>query len=150
MVFYFDGYLMGLGDETEKLEIKRVDYVEIELLLDEMGMDVDDAMDALIEELHLRRSMRSDDEWDTGVGGDYPCQVCGDGFELNYMQIHHTSYEPEETLQVCRDCHRRIHHEDGYHDDLIPDMRREDAESVTIGGSSELEKDARTRTKGES
>lgn len=41
---------------------------------------------------------------------------------------HHTSYEPEETILICRKCERRIHQEDGFHDELKPDMKREEWE----------------------
>lgn len=40
------------------------------------------------------------------------------------MQQHHVSYNPEQTMPLCQDCHHRVHHEDGYHDDLVPDERR--------------------------
>ena len=41
---------------------------------------------------------------------------------------HHTSYNPENLMWVCKDCHMKIHHEDGFRDDLLPDMTRTEAE----------------------
>lgn len=56
-----------------------------------------------------------------------PCINCGDRSTTD----HHTQYNPEEqTVRVCHACHWRIHHEDGFRDDLEPDEDRpEDFES---------------------
>jgi len=44
------------------------------------------------------------------------------------MHRHHTSYDPEKLMWVCKTCHMKIHHEDGFRDDLLPDMTRTEAE----------------------
>ncbi|MFD1645587.1 hypothetical protein [Haloarchaeobius litoreus] len=60
------------------------------------------------------------------------CIVCGGASTTD----HHTSYEPERTVRVCRPCHYRIHNEPGFRDDLEPDESRPDsyetAEKATI------------------
>jgi len=52
------------------------------------------------------------------------CHVCGS----TGMHRHHTSYDPEKLMWVCKTCHMKIHHEDGFRDDLLPDMTRTEAE----------------------
>jgi len=34
------------------------------------------------------------------------CPVCGD---VKDLEPHHWSYEPEITIDICRDCHKFIH-----------------------------------------
>lgn len=53
------------------------------------------------------------------------CHICYR--EREKLQDHHISYDPEITIQVCLECHNRIHNEDGFHDDLKPEMTREEA-----------------------
>jgi len=48
------------------------------------------------------------------------CVICG----ADETITHHTSYNPEETAQVCRSCHGKIHRRKGFRDDLEPDMAR--------------------------
>lgn len=43
---------------------------------------------------------------------------------MTVLITHHTSYYPEETIDVCRECHGKIHDQDGFHDDLIPERDR--------------------------
>lgn len=45
------------------------------------------------------------------------CVVCGAGDVLD----HHVSYNPEETVPVCRSCHTRIHKDDAFRPGLTPD-----------------------------
>jgi len=56
----------------------------------------------------------------------YRCSLCGyigQGFSL-----HHTKYRaPETVCIVCSDCHSKIHHKDGYYDELEPDTKRSEA-----------------------
>lgn len=40
---------------------------------------------------------------------------------------HHISYHPEVVKPVCKGCHERIHHEEGFRPDLAPDLTREEA-----------------------
>lgn len=49
------------------------------------------------------------------------CGACGDDFAPGELYMHHTSYEPEETMAVCRSCHMRIHAKDPYGDEYLPD-----------------------------
>lgn len=53
------------------------------------------------------------------------CHICYR--ERDKLQDHHISYDPEVTIQVCLECHKKIHHEDGFHDELLPEMTREEA-----------------------
>lgn len=46
------------------------------------------------------------------------CKVCK---EKTYTVKHHISYEPEETVYVCRSCHVKIHINDKFCPDLTPD-----------------------------
>lgn len=65
------------------------------------------------------------------------CLLCEEKTPAGLMNDHHVAYEPDEiTIRVCRECHRRIHHEVGYHDELepetIPDCPREKIESRSL------------------
>lgn len=53
------------------------------------------------------------------------CTVC-DRYE-QFLEEHHTSYLPERTVDCCKDCHQRIHHEHGFREDLEPDHTRTEA-----------------------
>jgi len=46
------------------------------------------------------------------------CTLCND---RPSSVSHHTSYNPEETIDVCPSCHAEIHHTSKY-EDLQPDM----------------------------
>lgn len=50
------------------------------------------------------------------------CLLCGETTFVELMNTHHISYSPEKVVRVCRECHRRIHKERGYHDDLEPEV----------------------------
>ena len=56
------------------------------------------------------------------------CEVCDGILHPEHRAEHHTSYDPEETMLVCDTCHAKIHHRDGFHDDLQPEMSRSEAE----------------------
>ena len=34
------------------------------------------------------------------------CQAC---HRVSFMHRHHLTYEPEETIEVCAACHKKIH-----------------------------------------
>jgi len=34
------------------------------------------------------------------------CAICG---SIKNLQVHHISYEPEETITVCKECHINLH-----------------------------------------
>lgn len=40
------------------------------------------------------------------------CPLCGGRFEPEQIVKHHTSYDPEITIQICRGCHNTIHKSD--------------------------------------
>ncbi|MFC6755846.1 MULTISPECIES: hypothetical protein [Haloarcula] len=52
---------------------------------------------------------------------DELCLLCEETSPIARMENHHISYEPEKVVRVCRRCHKRIHKEDGYHDELDPE-----------------------------
>lgn len=55
----------------------------------------------------------------------FRCNLCGLYGQKGGFEAHHIRYTASETLCiVCGDCHRRIHHDDGYHDDLQPENSR--------------------------
>lgn len=54
------------------------------------------------------------------------CPLCGILKLPREMEEHHTSYQPEETMTVCTKCHMRIHHKDGFREDLKPEMTRDE------------------------
>ncbi|WP_122090402.1 HNH endonuclease signature motif containing protein [Halalkalicoccus subterraneus] len=48
------------------------------------------------------------------------CESCNDRLEWDQLIRHHVSYYPEEIVNVCRSCHRKIHLEDSFHPELTP------------------------------
>jgi Zn finger protein HypA/HybF involved in hydrogenase expression len=56
------------------------------------------------------------------------CSVCRAYGEPDTYLEHHTSYKQDETVMVCPSCHGKIHHQDGFRDDLLPEMSRQAAE----------------------
>lgn len=60
------------------------------------------------------------------------CEVCNGILHPEHRAQHHTSYHPEETMLVCDTCHAKIHHRDGFHDELLPDMSRSRAEELGL------------------
>jgi hypothetical protein len=61
------------------------------------------------------------------------CTLCGDDGDLDE---HHTSYEPEETVMLCRSCHQTVHKADSH--ELQPD----DSSSKTTIEVAERVRDA--------
>lgn len=64
------------------------------------------------------------------------CALCNLDFLPRDLQDHHVSYVPEETISVCTSCHRQIHRE-GHHDELTPDVSRDEWKTRKSGGSAE-------------
>lgn len=52
------------------------------------------------------------------------CKLCG---KATTLESHHTSYSPERTIDICRQCHLRLHDKEEPKE-LIPDMSRKEAE----------------------
>lgn len=57
------------------------------------------------------------------------CPICDGIVPPGNWADHHTSYERDETISVCNVCHAKIHHKDGFRDDLLPDMSRAEAKT---------------------
>lgn len=62
------------------------------------------------------------------------CEVCQDLYDADQTQEHHISYITNTTIDVCYSCHRRIHHEDGFFDELKPDISRKEAKKLKDSG----------------
>lgn len=58
-------------------------------------------------------------------GQCYVCDRRSDTFQELQLQEHHTSYNPERTVLLCSKCHGRVHHRDGFFDDLEPSRSRD-------------------------
>lgn len=69
------------------------------------------------------------------------CHICFR--DRDPLQDHHISYDPEITIQTCLECHSRIHNEEGFHDELKPDMKREEAIDEGIVSEWTFEKSTR-------
>ncbi|MGQ3329027.1 tyrosine-type recombinase/integrase [Halorubrum sp. FL23] len=52
------------------------------------------------------------------------CELCGE--PSSKLETHHISYDPEEVMDVCSSCHRKIHTTDEYKS-LKPDTSRAEA-----------------------
>lgn len=52
------------------------------------------------------------------------CELCG--LDTARLVLHHTSYIPEEVIEICKTCHWHIHHSDAY-DHLRPERTRKQA-----------------------
>lgn len=62
-------------------------------------------------EIQDDRGMKEYDEHMQAVGSDsstesYKCPLCG---QKGNLEEHHISYEPEQTIDVCKSCHGAIH-----------------------------------------
>lgn len=53
------------------------------------------------------------------------CVIC----EYPETVDHHVSYERDETIELCRSCHGKVHYSDGFHDELVPEDDRFDLEN---------------------
>lgn len=75
------------------------------------------------------------------------CHICFR--ERDTLQEHHISYDPEITMQTCIECHSKIHNEDGFHDELMPDMTREEAIEQGIVSGWTFEESSRLEDRAE-
>lgn len=70
------------------------------------------------------------------------CRLCDRAYLEGNLERHHYQWVPEpEVILVCPKCHKRIHHEDGFHDELVPEYNRTEARERGI--TSEYEDDER-------
>lgn len=53
------------------------------------------------------------------------CHTCDKRFPESETEIHHVMYKPQVVVIVCKECHERIHHQDGFHDELDPNSEVE-------------------------
>ncbi len=68
----------------------------------------------------------------------YRCQGC-DEVRTDCV-AHHVSYDPEQVVPVCTECHGRLHADEAFLPELTPDMTRSEAENrdlVSIIGLDE-------------
>lgn len=61
------------------------------------------------------------------------CELCERLFLERDLVEHHTSYVPEEVIEVCNACHGKIHNSSDTYSDLEPDMKREEWEQEVKG-----------------
>lgn len=60
----------------------------------------------------------------TILGGTFTdCHLCNKRKEDESMEFHHTSYDDNEGIFVCGNCHTNIH----IHGELAPDIKRKQA-----------------------
>lgn len=57
------------------------------------------------------------------------CRLCQNEAEL---ETHHCSYLYDITIEVCPECHGKIHQENGFHDELKPEITRKRAKELGI------------------
>jgi hypothetical protein len=69
----------------------------------------------------------------TGCNPRYCC-VCDSHSRVSDIHHHHVSYKADVTIPVCAGCHKRIHFEDGFHDELLPHLSRDEAERRGVIG----------------
>lgn len=50
------------------------------------------------------------------------CRLCEGEFEA--LEYHHVSYVFDTGLDLCEECHYRVHNEDGYYNHLEPEITR--------------------------
>lgn len=128
-----------MGDEIpDGIGLSDKDREELERALEELNWSWGRFIERAKEEARVQMQMKLD-EYDYPPDGDYECMVCGSSYDRDYMEGHHTSYDPEERVLVCRDCHNKIHHKDGFRDDLIPDDSATDGNNLTYSDISGLE-----------
>jgi hypothetical protein len=58
------------------------------------------------------------------------CRICKE----NSQQVHkhHCSYLFDITVRLCEECHMKVHHEDGFYDDLAPTITRSKAQALGV------------------
>lgn len=56
------------------------------------------------------------------------CPLCETFFPDQRLERHHYEWVPEpKIIRICHECHKRVHHEDGFHDELVPEFNRTEA-----------------------
>lgn len=78
--------------------------------------DVDDA---------YKQSTPSLNDDPSGQHLEQKCEICGK--TRSKMVTHHVSYKPEEVMEICSDCHLKIHQEPVEYSHLMPDISRKEA-----------------------
>jgi len=63
------------------------------------------------------------------------CELCNSS---RLIEEHHISYYPERTMALCKECHDLVHNQDGFRDDLRPDIPRPDDYSSPKSGRTVL------------
>jgi len=58
------------------------------------------------------------------------CRLCEQ--EADKLEKHHCSYLYDLTIRLCEDCHYRVHHEDGFYDELKPHLTRRKAREIGV------------------
>lgn len=58
------------------------------------------------------------------------CDVCGGEKYHKHVHRHHIDYGRNMFIWACRECHERIHNEDGFRDNLLPDKARQDVKEL--------------------
>jgi len=53
---------------------------------------------------------------------DPECCICG---SRDAVEEHHRDYIPEITVPLCKECHERVHHEDGFGEEYRPKKHEE-------------------------
>jgi hypothetical protein len=48
------------------------------------------------------------------------------------LVTHHTHYIPEESMEICKSCHAKIHLDKSFHPELRPEMSRVTAEEMGV------------------
>jgi len=60
------------------------------------------------------------------------CGICGIDFTKRTLELHHSSYDENEAHYICSDCHSKVHHKDGYFDELNPDKTRKESHGFIL------------------
>lgn len=55
------------------------------------------------------------------------CEKCGE--TRSKMVTHHVSYKPEEVMEICSECHLKIHQKPSEYSHLMPDFSRKEAKN---------------------
>jgi hypothetical protein len=60
----------------------------------------------------------------TNLWDDDLCFIC---LENTDVDQHHTDYQENTTVSLCRSCHSKVHQTEGFYDHLKPDLSRKEA-----------------------
>ena len=63
-----------------------------------------------------------------------PCSICLETYQERVRRkggdapqsqlsthLHHTNYDRDEGIPLCHDCHKRVHYDEGFYDELCPE-----------------------------